>query len=256
MRSASKPLQALPLVRSRDDLADDETRHRLRLASRHSGAGRRGARATRAGRGERGSPRARATGGGRRSWSTTTARATTPGCSPSAAPAAGRRRVTACPSIPSSRRASRCTPRPAELEPGEIPTGTDGCGIVTFALTLQRMARAFSRLESLQGGARIAAACALARISSAARTARTSSSCARRRAGSQRSEPKASSVAPPRRNRGRAQGRGRRESCPRAGARGLPRAARVELPDLAARPVLNTRGERVGAIVTAGSGSF
>lgn len=46
----------------------------------------------------------------------------------------------------------------AELEPGEIPTGVDGCGIVTFELTLERMAHAFSRLESLPGGARLAAA--------------------------------------------------------------------------------------------------
>ena len=37
-------------------------------------------------------------------------------------------------------------------------TGTDGCGIVTFALTLERMAHAFSRLESLPGGARVAGA--------------------------------------------------------------------------------------------------
>jgi L-asparaginase II len=29
----------------------------------------------------------------------------------------------------------------------------------------------------------------------------------------------------------------------------------VELPDLAERPVLNTRGERVGEVVTAGGGS-
>jgi L-asparaginase II len=46
----------------------------------------------------------------------------------------------------------------AELDPGEIPTGVDGCGIVTFELTLERMAHAFSRLESLRGGARVAAA--------------------------------------------------------------------------------------------------
>jgi L-asparaginase II len=46
----------------------------------------------------------------------------------------------------------------AELEPGEIPTGTDGCGIVTFAFTLERMAHAYSRFESLPGGARVVAA--------------------------------------------------------------------------------------------------
>src|SRR5207253_7866386 len=40
----------------------------------------------------------------------------------------------------------------------EIPTATDGCGVVTFALPLERMAYVFSRLEGLEGGARVAAA--------------------------------------------------------------------------------------------------
>ena len=44
----------------------------------------------------------------------------------------------------------------AELEPSSIPTGIDGCGIVTYGLTLERMAHAFSRLESLDGGSRAA----------------------------------------------------------------------------------------------------
>jgi L-asparaginase II len=44
----------------------------------------------------------------------------------------------------------------AEVEPDALATGTDGCGIVTFALTLERMAHAFSRLASLPGGSRVA----------------------------------------------------------------------------------------------------
>ena len=57
-----------------------------------------------------------------------------------------------------------------------METGTDGCGIVTFALTLERMAHAFSRLESLPGGdARSRPRCARARTSSAAPTAPTTS---------------------------------------------------------------------------------
>jgi len=40
----------------------------------------------------------------------------------------------------------------------EIPTGVDGCGVVTFALPLERMAHAFARLEQLDGGGRVAAA--------------------------------------------------------------------------------------------------
>jgi L-asparaginase II len=46
----------------------------------------------------------------------------------------------------------------AELAEDEIQTATDGCGVVTHALTLERMATMFARLESLPAGARIVAA--------------------------------------------------------------------------------------------------
>jgi L-asparaginase II len=46
----------------------------------------------------------------------------------------------------------------AEVAPDEIPTGIDGCGVVTFALTLERMAHMFARLPGLENGARVAAA--------------------------------------------------------------------------------------------------
>src|SRR4051812_3749533 len=46
----------------------------------------------------------------------------------------------------------------AEVPEDEIPTGVDGCGVVTFALPLERMAYAFSRLAALDGGDRVAAA--------------------------------------------------------------------------------------------------
>ena len=46
----------------------------------------------------------------------------------------------------------------AEVQPEELPSATDGCGVVTFALPLERMAHAYSRLESLPAGARVAAA--------------------------------------------------------------------------------------------------
>ncbi|MDX6490072.1 MAG: hypothetical protein QOD43_317 [Gaiellaceae bacterium] len=44
----------------------------------------------------------------------------------------------------------------AELEPGEVATGLDGCGVVCFGIALERAAAAFSRLERLDGGDRIA----------------------------------------------------------------------------------------------------
>jgi L-asparaginase II len=46
----------------------------------------------------------------------------------------------------------------SEVEPSAIPTAIDGCGVVTYALTLERMAHAFSRLVSLDGGERTAGA--------------------------------------------------------------------------------------------------
>jgi L-asparaginase II len=46
----------------------------------------------------------------------------------------------------------------AQLTPDEIGTGVDGCGVVAFAIPLERAALAYSRLEELGGGARVAAA--------------------------------------------------------------------------------------------------
>ena len=46
----------------------------------------------------------------------------------------------------------------ADVAAEEMPTAVDGCGVVTFALPLERMALMFSRLEQVDGGARVAAA--------------------------------------------------------------------------------------------------
>ena len=46
----------------------------------------------------------------------------------------------------------------ADVAAEEIPIAVDGCGVATFALPLERMALAFSRFESLEGGDRVAAA--------------------------------------------------------------------------------------------------
>ena len=46
----------------------------------------------------------------------------------------------------------------AEVSPDEIPTAVDGCGVVTFALPLERMAHAFARLPRLEGAGRVLAA--------------------------------------------------------------------------------------------------
>jgi L-asparaginase II len=139
----------------------------------------------------------------------------------------------------------------AELEPGEIPTGIDGCGIVTFVLTLERMARAFSRLESLRGGARVAAAM------------RTRPDLV---GGPDGADFLLMRDAPGWLAKGGAEGLlcaagpdgigvaiKTEDGASRAHAPALATFLSelgVDLPDLSARPVLNTRGERVGEIVT------
>lgn len=44
----------------------------------------------------------------------------------------------------------------AGVAPEAMPTAIDGCGVVTFGLALERMAHAFSRIEALDGGRRVA----------------------------------------------------------------------------------------------------
>jgi L-asparaginase len=46
----------------------------------------------------------------------------------------------------------------AELPRDGIPTAIDGCGVLTFGMSLERMAFSFSRLHGVEGGARIVAA--------------------------------------------------------------------------------------------------
>ena len=46
----------------------------------------------------------------------------------------------------------------ADLDEGEVATAVDGCGVPTFGMSLERMAYTFSRLPRLDGGSRIAAA--------------------------------------------------------------------------------------------------
>ena len=46
----------------------------------------------------------------------------------------------------------------ADVDASELVTGIDGCGVVTFALPLERMAYAFARFELLEAGRRVAAA--------------------------------------------------------------------------------------------------
>jgi L-asparaginase II len=44
----------------------------------------------------------------------------------------------------------------ADVDAAELPTAVDGCGVVTFALPLERMAHAYARFETLPEGRRVA----------------------------------------------------------------------------------------------------
>ena len=46
----------------------------------------------------------------------------------------------------------------ADVDPASIATAVDGCGVVTFALPLERIGLAFARLPQLEGAGRVAAA--------------------------------------------------------------------------------------------------
>jgi L-asparaginase II len=46
----------------------------------------------------------------------------------------------------------------ASVDPSSIPTAVDGCGVLTFALPLERLAYSFSRFLQLDGAARLAVA--------------------------------------------------------------------------------------------------
>jgi len=53
------------------------------------------------------------------------------------------------PDHPVQQHAQQAHEEAAQAEPNELPTAIDGCGVVTFALPLERMALAYARLEHL-----------------------------------------------------------------------------------------------------------
>jgi L-asparaginase II len=140
----------------------------------------------------------------------------------------------------------------AEVEPDAMATGTDGCGIVTFALTLERMAHAFSRLESLPGGDRVAAAMR-ARPDLVGGPDSADYFLMRAAPGwlaKGGAEGLLCAVGPD----GTGVALKTEDGTSRAHAPALAAfLARlgVDLPELAVRPVLNTRGETVGEIASA-----
>ena len=158
MRSSSKPLQALPLVRARDDLPDDELA--IACASHHDTPEQVAAVQALLARAdateadlELGSQVGRPPKLVHNNCSGNHAGMLAL-CRARGWPTEGYR----LPDHPVQRACLEAHAEAAEVGPETLATGIDGCGIVTFALTLERMAHAFSRLESLPGGARVAAA--------------------------------------------------------------------------------------------------
>jgi L-asparaginase II len=158
MRSSSKPLQALPLVRSRDDLPDDElaiacASHRdtpEQLAAVRALLARAAASEEDLELGpQEGRPPERIHNNCSGNHAGILAL-----CRARGWPTEGYR----LPEHPAQEACRDVHAEAAEVGPAELETGVDGCGIVTFALTLERMAHAFSRLEALPGGASVAAA--------------------------------------------------------------------------------------------------
>jgi L-asparaginase II len=158
MRSSSKPLQALPLVRARDDLPGDELA--IACASHHDTPDQVAAARALLARAE--ATEAELELGPQEGRPPELIHNNCSGnhagmlalCRARGWPTQGYR----LPEHPVQQACLEIHAEAVEVEPEALETGTDGCGIVTFALTLQQMAHAFSRLESLPGGARVAAA--------------------------------------------------------------------------------------------------
>jgi L-asparaginase II len=252
MRSSSKPLQALPLVRSRDDLPDDELA--VACAShRDTPAQIAAVRALLA--------RAEATEddlelGHQEGRPPELIHNNCSGnhagmlalCRARGWPTHGYR----LPEHPVQQACLAVHAEAAELEADEIPTGVDGCGIVTFALTLERMAHAFSRLESLPGGARVATA--MRARPDLVGGPDGADFLLMREAPAWLAKGGAEGLLCAAGPDGLGVGVKTEDGASRAHAPALAAflsGLGVDLPDLAARPVLNTRGERVGEIVTA-----
>jgi L-asparaginase II len=251
LRSSSKPLQALPLVRARDDLPDDELA--IACASHHDTPDQVAAVRALLARAdateadlELGSQDGQPPGlihnncAGNHAGMLALCRAR-------GWPTQGYR----LPEHPVQRACLEVHAEAAEVEPEALATGTDGCGIVTFALTLERTAHAFSRLTSLPGGMRVAAAMR-------ARPDLVG--------GPDGADYLLMRGAPGWLAKGGAEGLlcaagpdgigvaiKTEDGASRAHGPALATflgALGVDLPDLAARPVVNTRGEQVGEIAT------
>jgi L-asparaginase II len=155
MRSSSKPLQALPLVRARDDLTQEDiaiacASHRAspeQLVAARALLARANATEDDLELGlQEGRPPQKIYNNcsGKHAGMLALCRAND-------WPTQGYR----LPDHPVQQACAQAHAEAAEAQPHELATGNDGCGVVTFALPLERMAHAFARLPHLPGANRI-----------------------------------------------------------------------------------------------------
>jgi L-asparaginase len=154
LRSAGKPFQALPLVRARDDLTDDEigivsASHLARpeqLAAVRSLLAKAPAKEGELECGPEPTPLQHNCSGKHAGMLAL--------CRTHGWPSRGYRLET----HPVQHACLREVAEAAGVRAEDVPTAVDGCGVLTFALSLRRMAAMFARLEQREGGTRVAAA--------------------------------------------------------------------------------------------------
>ena len=158
LRSSSKPIQALPLARARDDLDDRD----LAIASASHRATPDQVAAVRALLAKAPADEADLELGlqeGRppeRIYNNCSGKhaGMLALCRAHGWPTAGYR----LPEHPVQRASRDAHAEAADVEASELPTAPDGCGVVTFAMPLERMAHAYARFEHLPEGGRVARA--------------------------------------------------------------------------------------------------
>ena len=154
LRSSAKPLQVLPLVRARPDIGDRE----IAIACASHMALPEQLDVVRSLLAPHRRTRTSSRRAPRRRRSSTTARASTRASSPSAGRAGFETRGYRFRDHPLQRELLEEIADAGGVPSSDVPVAVDGCGVPTFAFTLERSARLFGALPRLEGGPRVVAA--------------------------------------------------------------------------------------------------
>ena len=197
LRSSAKPIQALPVVRARPDLDDEQVALALRLPRRGARAARGRPPDARRRAGARGRPRVRGRRGAHRAQLLGQARRLPRALSGARA---GRSRATASPITRASARCSTEVAAAAEVDPARSPSASTAAASPTFALHPGAMPRTRSAgCASLDGGDRVVRAMrAHPQLLARAGRRRRAPHAHARRLGRRRAAPRASCARRPR----------------------------------------------------------